>query len=90
MTRLGDTSKIKSVNIVMGLMTICFVIVLGTEQFIFCAASIYSIFRTPMIEPRRSRTVIGMPPIERASTVLKSPLPRHAEIAIARRIPGIA
>lgn len=28
MTRLGDTSKIKSVNIVMGLMTICFVIVL--------------------------------------------------------------
>lgn len=69
---------------------ICFVIVLGTEQFIFCAASIYSIFRTPMIEPRRSRTVIGMPPIERASTVLKSPLPRHAEIAIARRIPGIA
>lgn len=26
MTRLGDTSKIKSVNIVMGLMTICFVI----------------------------------------------------------------
>lgn len=65
---------------------ICFVIVLGTEQFIFCAASIYSIFRTPMIEPRRSRTVIGMPPIERASTVLKSPLPRHAEIAIARRL----
>ena len=28
MTRLGDTSRIKSVNIVMGMMTICFIIVL--------------------------------------------------------------
>ena len=54
------------------------------------AASRYSILRTPIIDPLRSLTVIGIPPIESAMMVFTNPLPRHAEIATAKRIPGIA
>ena len=70
--------------------SICFMISRGTEQLIVCAASRYSIFLTPMIEPLSSLTVIGIPPMDSAMTVFINPLPRHAEMAIARRMPGIA
>lgn len=50
MTRLGDTSKIKSVNIVMGLMTICFVIVL--------ICPLYSLFSKAFISA--DGTVVGL------------------------------
>ena len=66
------------------------VITRNLEQLIFSAASMYSCFRTVRMDPRSKRTVMGMPPMDRARIVLPMPEPRAAEIAMESSIPGIA
>ena len=60
------------------------------EQLIFSAASMYSCLRTVRMEPRSRRTVMGMPPMDRAKMVLPMPEPRAAEMAMDSSMPGMA